>query len=107
MLCGVIAYAVGLEEALGHPTEPLAPEGRLAIALGILLFVGGTALSMWRATCGSPVRRIVISGVAAPGIYFAAGIRPLGTLSIAFAGVAIIAFLDERKAQRLRVVTVP
>lgn len=102
MLCGVIAYAVGLEDALAHPSDPLSAEGRLAIALGLMLFVGGTAIAMWRATCGNPTQRVVISGAAALGVYLAAGIPPAGTLGIAFAGVGIIAFLDERGAERLR-----
>ena len=77
MLCGVIAYAVGLEEALAHPVDPLPDSGRLAIALGLLLFVGGTALAIWRATCGTPVRRVLISGVAAIGLYMAQACHPL------------------------------
>lgn len=102
MLCGVIAYAVGLEEVLAHPTDPLPVEGRLAIALGLLLFVGGTALAMWRASCGNPLLRVVITGVCAAGVFFASSVTPLVTMSIALAGVSLIAFLDERKAARLR-----
>ena len=102
MLCGVIAYAVGLEEALAHPTDPLPDSGRLAIALGLMLFVGGTALAMWRATCGTPVRRVLISSAAALALYLAAGVPPIVTLGTALVGVAVIAFLDERQAERLR-----
>jgi low temperature requirement protein LtrA len=102
MLCGVIAYAVGLEEILAHPNEALPQGARLAVALGLLLFVAGTAVAMWRATCGSPLRRVVISGAAALVVYFADGIRPIATLTVVLVGVAVIAFLDESKARRLR-----
>jgi len=102
MLCGVIAYAVGLEEALAHPADPLPDSARLAVALGLLLFVGGTALAMWRATCGAPVRRMAVSVLAAAAVYLVAGVQPVWTLAMAMAGVTLIAGLDERAAGRLR-----
>ena len=102
MLCGVIAYAVGLEDALTHPTVPLPGGPRLAIALGLFLFVGGTAIAQWRATCGSPLRRVVICGLTSAAIYLVASVPPLGTLGIALVGVGAIGFGDELKAQRLR-----
>jgi low temperature requirement protein LtrA len=102
MLCGVIAYAVGLEDALTHPTVPLPGGPRLAIALGLFLFVGGTAIAQWRATCGSPLRRVVICGLTSAAIYLVVSVPPLGTLGIALAGVGAIGFGDELKAQRLR-----
>ena len=103
MLCGVIAYAVGLEEAMAHPFDPLPASGRLAISLGLFLFVSGTAFAMWRATCGAPVRRVAIAAATAVATYLVAGVAPAATLGISLAGVALIAMLDELKAQRLRV----
>jgi hypothetical protein len=57
---------------------------------------------MWRATCGTPVRRVLISSAAALALYLAADVPPIITLGIALVGVAVIAFLDERQAERLR-----
>jgi low temperature requirement protein LtrA len=102
MLCGVIAYAAALEEAILHPQDPLSTAGRLALASGLVLFVGGTALAMWRATCGNPTRRLAISIATGAAVFFFQGIQPLGSLGIAFAGVAVIAYLEERRADRLR-----
>ncbi len=41
MMCGVIVYAVAIEEAITHPSEPMSLSLRLALAAGLLLFVGG------------------------------------------------------------------
>jgi len=102
MLCGVIAYAVALEDALAHPLNALPDSVRLAMALGLVFFLRGTAFGMWRATGHGPLPRVLIAAAAAAGVYFAAGVMPIVTLSIAFAGVAAIAVMDERRAQRLK-----
>ena len=65
MLCGIIAYAVAIEEAVAQPGDPLAFAGRAALAAGILLFVGGIAVAVWRATS-----RVLRARVA---VYVAAG----------------------------------
>jgi low temperature requirement protein LtrA len=101
MLCGIVAYAVALEEAIAHPGEPLPGSGRAALALGLLLFVGGTALAMWRATCGRPVTRVAIIVTTSAALY-AMGEQPaFVSLAVALAGVGLIAALDERRANRM------
>jgi low temperature requirement protein LtrA len=44
MMCGIIAYAVAVEEAIAHPVDPLPLYSRVALAVGLALFVGGMAL---------------------------------------------------------------
>lgn len=101
MLCGVVAYAVALEEAIAHPGDPLAPSGRLALALGLLLFVGGTALAMWRATCGRPFVRVAIIVVTALVLVSIPGQPAFVSLALALVGVGLVALLDERRADRM------
>jgi len=101
MLCGVVAFAVALEEAIAHPGDPLPDAGRYALATGILLFVGGTALAMWRATCGKPVSRVAIIVLTSVAILGLGGIPAYAALAVALAGVAVIAALDERRANRI------
>jgi low temperature requirement protein LtrA len=101
MLCGVVAYAVALEEAVAHPGDPLATAGRTALALGPVLFVGGTALAMWRATCGQPVTRVLLTaGTGATVLALPAVPAPVA-LALTLAGVVLVAALDERRASRL------
>ena len=64
MLCGIIAVAVALEVSLAHPDEPMAASVRAALGVGTLLFVGGTAVAIWRSTGRVLVWRWAI-GVAA------------------------------------------
>jgi len=99
LLGGVIAYAVGLEEAIAHPTTPLPAEGRLCIALGLLLFLGCTGVAVWRTTGHLARFRMGAAAAMAAGVYFVADVAPLVTLAIAFAGVAAIAGVDEHRAQ--------
>jgi low temperature requirement protein LtrA len=101
MLCGVIAYAVALEEAIAHPGDPLVPSARLALALGPLLFVVGTALAMWRATCGRPVTRVTIIVVTSSALLLMSSQPAAVSLALALTGVGLISLLDERRADRM------
>jgi low temperature requirement protein LtrA len=101
MLCGVIAFAVGLEAALHDPEHALGTGGRLSIALGLLLFLGGTALAQWRATCGNPLPRVALGGITALAISLLSGAAPVATLGVALAGVVVVAATDEVRAKRL------
>ncbi len=101
MLCGVIAYAVAIEAAVAHPSDPLGTEARVALALGLLLFMGGLAVAYWRASCEVKTSRVVVSVVTALGVFLLADVTAVVSLGVAFAGVAVVAFLEERQAERL------
>lgn len=47
---GIIGFAVAVEELMAHPEAALPDEYVAALAVGIALFVGGTAAAYWRAT---------------------------------------------------------
>ena len=102
MLCGVVAYAVALEEAVAHPGDALPAAVRLALGLGPLMFVGGTALAMWRATCGRPVHRVLVAGLAGLAILLLDTVPASIALAVTLAGVTLVAALDERRADRVR-----
>ena len=46
MMLGVIFHAYAVEEAVAHPNEPFTFTVRLALALGVTLFVGGTGAAL-------------------------------------------------------------
>jgi low temperature requirement protein LtrA len=96
MLCGVIAYAVAVEEALAHPAEPLPLEGRVILAVGFTLFVGGMAVALWRATHRLLLPRLVLTVGTAILIVVVVGVTPLFTLAIALAGIVVINALEQR-----------
>jgi len=95
MLFGIVAYAVALEDAIAHPSDPLPAAARLALALGVLVFLAGTGFAMWRCTCGRPVRRVVVAALTAVVIWVLASVTAVVAFAIACAGVVIVAVLDE------------
>lgn len=100
MLCGVVAYAFAIEEAVAHPGEPLPFAVRLALALGLALFVGGMAVAMQRATRHLLVPRVTLTALTAVAVIAVAGVAPWLTLGIGFVGVALIAFLEQLRSGR-------
>jgi low temperature requirement protein LtrA len=96
MVGGIIAYAVAIEEMAEHPSEPLAFTGRLSLALGLVLFVGGMAVAMLRATCGRLLPRAILTTAAAVAILGIPGAPPLVALAIAFGSIWLLAALEQR-----------
>jgi low temperature requirement protein LtrA len=96
MLCGVVAYAAAIEAAVAHPNEPFPLPARLALAAGLLLFVGGMVVAMWRATRQLLLPRLVVISAIAGALVFMPARLPLSSLAVAFVGVAIVAVLEQR-----------
>lgn len=96
MLCGVIAYAAAIEEAIRHPGEPLARAARLALALGLTLFVGGLALATRRATGRLPRHRVSFALAAALAVVTVPGSG--AWVSLAGGVVGITALLTWERA---------
>ena len=99
MMCGVIAYAAALEGAVHHPGDPLATDARGALALGILLFLGGAGVALWRASGRLPARGMALAALTAAAVMVVPGLPAGGSLAIAFLGVAlVVATGDPRRA---------
>lgn len=96
MLCGVVAYAVAIEEAVAHPGEPLPLTGRLALATGLVLFVGGMGVARWRARQGLPWPRLMVVGLMAVAIVGVGGLAAPLSLALAVVGVVVIAVWEQR-----------
>ncbi len=60
MMLGVIACAAAIEDATLHPDEPLSMAARIALAVGLVLFVGGMAATVWRASSRSLIVRLLL-----------------------------------------------
>jgi low temperature requirement protein LtrA len=97
MLCGIIAYAVAIEVAAAHPGDPLGLNTRLALAFGLLLFIGGAAAAMLRCARRLLLLRIALAAVAAAAIVAVSGFPPQASLGIALAAVVIIAVREHRE----------
>ena len=96
MLCGVIAYAAAIEEAVAHPGEALPLEARIALAVGLVLFVGGMAVAMWRATGRPLLPRAILSIGTAIAVVAVTGLTSWLTLAIALFGIVAISIVEQR-----------
>jgi low temperature requirement protein LtrA len=96
MLCGVVAYALAVEEAVAHPSEPLPLEVRAALAVGVALFVGGMAVAMWRATGRLLLSRVLVTAGVAIAVLVVTGVAPSVTLGMVLVGTTTIAALEQR-----------
>lgn len=96
MLCGVIAYAVAIEEAIAHAQEPLLIGGRLALAIGLVLFIGGMGVGIWRATRRWLLPRLILAIGTGIVIMAVAEVTPLLTLAIAFVGILAIVVWEQQ-----------
>lgn len=96
VLCGVIAYAAAIEEATAHPGVPLPFALRVALAAGVVLFVAGLAVPLWRATGALPWARVLLCAATAVAVVAVGGVTPAMTLGIVLAGTAVVAVLEQR-----------
>ena len=95
MLCGVIAIAAATEEALAHPDHVLAPAARLALAGGAVLFVGGGAAAMWRASGRAPAWRFVLIA-GGSGAVVAVAALPWVAMALLLGTLAALAAVEHR-----------
>jgi low temperature requirement protein LtrA len=93
MLCGIIGMAAATEQALAHPDAPLAGDVRAALGGGVVLFICGSALAMWRATGRLPIWRTVLVPPAAAAIA-AVGTAPMAAMGMLLALIALVAALE-------------
>ena len=97
MILGVIGFAAAVEEMVAHPADPLALEGRLALAGGIALFTVGMAAALWRGTGRLKTARVLVTAATAGTLTVVSGVHPAISLSIAFVGVALLAGREHRE----------
>jgi low temperature requirement protein LtrA len=95
MLCGVVAYAFVIEEIVAHPGEVLDLGTRLALAAGLLLFVGVMAIAISRATRHLLLPRVFLTISTAVIVVGASGIAGQFTLAIAFTGILAITIIEQ------------
>ena len=99
MLFGVILYAFAIEEVVAHPHEALVLAGRIGLAVGLALFIGGMAYAVRRAAGKMLVARIVLILITGLALIFIPNVSGLVTLGIARGGIFVIAVVEQRGEQ--------
>ena len=87
---GVVLLAVAVEEAVAHPHEALPAGGSLALAGGVVLFVGGTAAALRRSGNALSGRRLVILGAVAAGVWLTHGAPVTWSLLVVALGLLLL-----------------
>jgi low temperature requirement protein LtrA len=103
MVCGIIACAVATEYSVSHPRDALPLELRIAVALGLLLFVGGMCVAMWRARKARLGARALLTAATAVIVVAVGSVSPAVTLAIALVGVAAVAAWEQVRWRRFEI----
>jgi len=91
LVCGIIGVAVSVEEIMVHPDEPAPQRVLIALAAGVTLFLGSTALAYWRLHRELLSTRVVITVVTAVMVLVSPGWLPFWPLvAVAAALVALV-----------------
>ena len=100
MMLGVVAFAVGIELAVEHPVDTLPLAGRAALAAGFGLFVGGTAVALWRASGRLLVARLALTGGVVIAMFTLPGISSMLALGIMFVALVVLGVIEAPSARR-------
>ena len=93
MLFGIIGFAVGIEEIVAHPGDPLHGEVLIALGAGVALFVGFSAVVYWRISGTILVARLVALLAMAAGLVVVSSLPPAWPLAVvAIALTAVVAW---------------
>jgi low temperature requirement protein LtrA len=87
---GVVLLAVAVEEAVAHPHEALPAGGSLALAGGVVLFVGGTAAALRRSSYALSGIRLVILAAVAAGLWLTHGAPVTWSLLMVALGLLLL-----------------
>jgi low temperature requirement protein LtrA len=87
---GVVLLAVAVEEAVAHPHQALPAGGSLALAGGVVLFVGGTAAALRRSGTALSGRRLVILAAVAAGVWLTHGAPVTWSLLVVALGLLLL-----------------
>ena len=96
LICGIIGFAVAVEEILLHPERPAEGAVIASLAVGISLFVGSSAISFWRVTRQVLTARLVTTAITVVVVILLADADPLWPLLAVAAGLATVVALEER-----------
>jgi low temperature requirement protein LtrA len=92
LVCGIVGFAVAIEEIVAHPDEPAPAVVVASLGLGVVLFVGFSAVSYWFL-----YRRVLVARIAALTLMVAAlavvpraPAWPLGVVALALLTLVVV-----------------
>jgi len=101
LLCGIIGVAVGFEKIMTHPHDMLNIPVAVGLCGGYMLFVGFTAVSVWRLSKLILMPRIIILIISVIGVVFSIGHPPYIALSIIAVSLTLLIFIEWEKCRHI------
>jgi low temperature requirement protein LtrA len=94
LICGIIAFAVALQEIVHHPAH--VPSGEVVTALGVAvtLFVFFSAFAYWRTTGEILVARVAILVATMVGFVAVSALEPAWQLAVLALGLLVIVVVE-------------
>lgn len=90
LICGIIGFAVAVEEILLHPDTPASGAVVASLAVGIALFVGASTFAYWRTVGRLLTLRVAVLAATILAVVVVAGADPVWTLVAVAAGLLVI-----------------
>ena len=95
LVCGIIGFAVAVEEIVLHPDRAADGAVIASLAVGVGLFVGCSALAYWRITRRVLTARLVLAGVTGAVVALLADAAPVWPLVVVAVGLAAIVVTEQ------------
>jgi low temperature requirement protein LtrA len=93
LVCGIVGFAVAIEEIVAHPDEPAPAVVVSALGVGVVLFVGFSAVSYWflyRRVLVARVLALLVMVVALVGVAALAPVWPLAVVAAVLLAVVVV-----------------
>ncbi len=94
LVCGIIGFAVAIEEIAHHPDDVQPTEVVVALGVGIALFVGMSAFASWRTSGRILVSRLVTLGCTLAALALVSNQKPVWQLTTVALGLLVIVVLE-------------
>ncbi len=98
LICGIVAFAVAIEEIVAHPADPAPAAVIGALGVGVALFVGFSAVSYWRLHRRVLVARIVGLTMMAVALAIVAPLPPVWPLAAVAVVLLLLVVIEGRPA---------
>lgn len=96
LICGIVGFAVAVEEMVAHPDEPASGAVIAALGIGVALFVGFSAVSYWYLHRRILVVRVLVLGAMLIGLVLVAPMAPIWTLAVVAVALMLLVGLESR-----------
>ena len=101
IVAGVILAAAALEEITLHPRDPVPLEFRVMLAAGLIFFLVGVYLAVWRAFRAQARERLLGAAVIAGVVFVGSSLEGLNLLTLVVIVMFVVLVIEHRRIQRL------